>query len=431
MIFFELYGILVLLIFAFIMFYLQIARLIFPNQRILPKRSTSIFLHIKSITETDNLNTIVFWGTMTVSIFILKFIINIYILTNGVLINCFLYLSWAVLLILLITYNKKQLDFTFLDKISIIMIISGGIYQFFNLFLPNKNILTGIDRYLHSGTSFSVSLNAIYYFLTTNIVLSFFGCFIIQKQIDKSRDIKSIKYINYKGTDKIVTILSLSLSLIISLLLIGMEPKQLSVISGVVLAAVAFSLRDLIGNFIAGLILLWDDSIKQNNVISIQNYLSDYDEEPYGWIDEINMRYTVVKDRNNINLIIPNTVLISNPIINWTQYDNSVRIRLDVGISYNSDLEKAIKVIPLACRDEDRVLKESRYSPKVNVMRFNDSSIDLQLRFYIKDPKNGIRNIKSKIFRNVVKILKDNDIEIPYPQSDVHLDFNNSVVKDS
>ncbi len=424
---FEVYSIFIIISLSLVLQYLNLGLLFFPKEKesnFFPQNGKYIS-SFKLIFNSNNLNTILFW-TVNAILSVSFIIIYHYVLTDNLkYLKCFLIISWGILLTFLITYKKNRFNFNVLNQVTFLIVILGVLYQISLVVNPNQDILKNIDVFFGSKNKFSKLFYGIYYFLTLNSIFSFVGGFIIRRMIQKGKDKKRSGFINYKGTEKVVLIFSLSISLIISLLFLNMDFKELSFITAIVIGGVALSLKDLISNFIAGLILLWDNSIKQDNVISLQNYLSHFTEEPYGWIDEINMRFTVIKDRNNINLIIPNSVLISKPIINWTQYDNSVRIRLDIDISYESDLEKAIKVIPEACREEDRVLKESKYKPKVNVMRFSDSAIGLQLRFYIKDPKNGIRNIKSKIFRNVIKILKQNNIEIPYPQRDIHLDIKN------
>ena len=375
--------------------------------------------------DSSNLNAILFWLLLFVLSRLSLFVL-LPLKVDGFVITRTIYLiSWSIAALLMVSNNNPK--FSILDIVSVIFVVAGCIFQL--TFDASSLGVNSSESFFDPKDKIHVVLLSLYYFLNINLFLIFFGRFTIIKHKWNTQSIPralNSSSINYKGVEKIMAIISSSISLIVALLFMGMDYKNLSILTGFVTLGVTYALRDLITNFIAGLVLMWDESIKTNNVISIQNYLVDYDEEPYGWIEEVNMRYTVIQDRNNINLIIPNSVLINNPIINWTQHDNAVRIRLDVSIDYKADLEKAIKVIPEACKGEDRVLTASKYQPKVNVMRFNDSGIDLQLRFYINDPKNGIRNIKSRIFRNVFKILNDQKITIPFPQRDVHLDISKS-----
>lgn len=106
-------------------------------------------------------------------------------------------------------------------------------------------------------------------------------------------------------------------------------------------------------------------------------------------------------------------------MINWTFTNNLVRMKVPIGVSYDSDPHQCLKLVIAAAQSIDRVLSEPK--PVCHVLGFGDSSIDLELRFWISDPTNGVANVKSQVLLNIWDTFKENNIEIPYPQSDLHI----------
>jgi small-conductance mechanosensitive channel len=117
--------------------------------------------------------------------------------------------------------------------------------------------------------------------------------------------------------------------------------------------------------------------------------------------------------------LIPNENLITQEVVNWSFSDNKVRLRVPIGISYNSDVRKAIELIVGAATGVTRVLAHPL--PICQLTGFGDSSVDLELRFWINDPQNGTANVKSEILLQIWDSFHAEGIEIPFPQRDVHL----------
>ena len=162
---------------------------------------------------------------------------------------------------------------------------------------------------------------------------------------------------------------------------------------------------------VSGLILLLDRSIKPGDVIEIEG--------TYGWINSLRARYASVITRDGKEHLIPNEDLITNRVINWSFSDRNVRVRLPIGISYDADPREAIKLCLDAARSTSRALDNPE--PKCLMIGFGDNSIDLELRFWIDDPSNGVGNVRSEVMLAVWDRFKDAKIDIPFPQRDVHI----------
>ena len=210
---------------------------------------------------------------------------------------------------------------------------------------------------------------------------------------------------------KILKVVLISLSIVIGLNSFGIQLSSLTVLGGAIGLGLGFGLQKVISNLISGVILLLDKSIKPGDVISIG--------DTYGWINKLSARYVSVITRDGRENLIPNENLITNEVENWSFSDTQVRLRAPIGISYDADVRKAIELCKQAALNLDRVLKTP--PPQCPVKGFGDNSVDLELRFWIKDPAKGVTNIKSEIYLEIWDLFHEHNIEIPYPQRDIHI----------
>lgn len=192
---------------------------------------------------------------------------------------------------------------------------------------------------------------------------------------------------------------------------IGVDLTAFAVFSGAIGVGLGFGLQKIVSNFISGVIILMDRSIKPGDVVEVG--------ETYGWITSLGARFASVKTRDGTEHLIPNEEFIINRVVNWTHSDSAVRRKLPIGVSYDADIELALKLVAEAVAEVPRALKEPK--PNVLVRSFGDSSVDLEARFWIQDPQNGVSNIARDILRVVWRKFHENGIEIPYPQRDLHI----------
>lgn len=210
---------------------------------------------------------------------------------------------------------------------------------------------------------------------------------------------------------KIVRIVSIFIATIIAVSSMGVDLSALTVLGGAVGLGLGFGLQKVVSNFVSGIILLLDNSVKPGDVIEI--------DDTYGWINNLRARYASVITRDGTEHLIPNEDLITQRVINWSFTDNLVRHKIPIGVSYKEDPHECIRLVLEATNSIDRVL--SNPSPVCLLVGFGDSSVDLELRFWISDPSNGVGNIKSVVLLKVWDTFKENGIEIPFPQRDLHI----------
>jgi small-conductance mechanosensitive channel len=208
--------------------------------------------------------------------------------------------------------------------------------------------------------------------------------------------------------------------ILITMSSLGIDLTALAVVGGAVGVGVGFGLQKIVSNFISGIIILLDKSVKPGDVIEI--------DDVYGEIKSIGLRYISVLTLDGKEYIIPNEDLITQKVINWSYSDNLVRTSVSVGVSYNSNVEKAMELLEEAIDKVDRILKNP--SPRIFLNEFADSSVNIEVKFWIRDPENGINNIKSEVNKNIWSLFKENNIEIPFPQQDIHFKSLSPQVKD-
>lgn len=204
--------------------------------------------------------------------------------------------------------------------------------------------------------------------------------------------------------------LVMSIGIIVSFQFVGIDLSGLAVIFGLLSVGIGFGLQTIVANFIAGLVLLFERPIRVGDRITVG--------ETEGDVLEINLRSTTVKSLNNISIIVPNSEFISTNVINWSHGDQRVRLDLPVGVSYNSDLDLVIRTLQEVAEENPDILKKPQ--PEVNFTSFGDSAWNLELRVWINDPKI-YQQIRSDINCAIVRKFRRHQIEIPYPQRDLHV----------
>ena len=211
---------------------------------------------------------------------------------------------------------------------------------------------------------------------------------------------------------KILDILVPIIALLIALQVVGFNLATLTIFGGAVGLGIGLGLQRTISNFFAGFTLIADKSIKPGDVIEVG--------ETFGWVTQMNTRYVSVRTRDGTEHLVPNDRFIEDGVINWSHADKVVRLHVQFGVSYATrDLRGIKKMAEEEAVKMDRVLKTP--SPTCNLVEFGDSAVNFDLRFWINDPANGITNVKSTVMLMIWERLHDMDIEIPFPQRDLHI----------
>jgi potassium-dependent mechanosensitive channel len=200
---------------------------------------------------------------------------------------------------------------------------------------------------------------------------------------------------------------------------VGIDLSSLTILVGALSVGIGFGLQNIVSNFISGIILIFEKSIQVGHIIEIASGVR-------GKVSQINMRSSVITTFDNIDIIIPNATLIQNNVINLTFSDDIRRLNIPFGIAYGSDIDHVIKIILESLNSSSLTYIRStpEKAPKVRMTLMGPSSIDFELLVWISEnpDENGVGSSNMSDFLIFVyKTLQANDIEIPFPQMDVHL----------
>ena len=220
------------------------------------------------------------------------------------------------------------------------------------------------------------------------------------------------------GISKFTYFLLISLGILLGINAAGVDLTALTVLTGAIVFGLGFGIRDITANFVSGFVLLMDKSIKPGDVISFTQHTGTTSEN-FGWVQELRGRYVVVRDRDGVESLVPNQNLIINSVINWSYSDQRVRLRLPVMISYDDDPELALELLIKATSDHPRILRDP--GPVSRLMSFENYGMKLEARFWIRDPMNGVNNVRSDVNRKIWQLFKEHGIKSPVAQQEVRV----------
>ena len=195
----------------------------------------------------------------------------------------------------------------------------------------------------------------------------------------------------------------------IALTSVGVDLTAFTVFSGAVGVGLGFGLQKVVSNFVSGIIMLTDKSIKPGDTISVG--------ETFGWIRELRARFVSVVTRDGREYLIPNEDFVTQRVINWSFSDELVRLDVTFGVSYDCDPHQVSALAIEAAMGVGRVDVDRR--PVCWLTGFGESSLDFVLRFWIHDPQQGLTNVRGKVFLALWDAFKENGIKIPYPHREV------------
>jgi small-conductance mechanosensitive channel len=199
--------------------------------------------------------------------------------------------------------------------------------------------------------------------------------------------------------------------LFIALQVAGVNLNSLAVLGGALGIGIGFGLQAIASNFVSGLILLFERPIKVGDRVEVGDHNGD--------VIRIGARATWVRTNDNIVIVLPNTEFITSPVVNWTANDRQVRFLVPVGVSYSSDPKQVRELLLGVARGHADVLGHP--PPDVIFKGFGDSSLDFELRVWTKAMVDQAPMLKSDLYFAIFEAFRENAIEIPFPQRDLHL----------
>lgn len=200
-------------------------------------------------------------------------------------------------------------------------------------------------------------------------------------------------------------------AVLVSLSMVGIDMTALSVFTGALGVGLGFGLQKIASNYVSGFIILLDRSLRIGNIVQIG--------ADSGVVSQITTRYTVLRHPGGTEFIVPNEMLIGSVVQNQTYSDNTLRLSTAVGVAYDSDLELAMRLMVESAKRQPRVLTEP--PPSVLLTQFADSSINLELGFWVADPESGKMNVVSDINLAIWRAFREHGVQIPFPQREVRL----------
>lgn len=207
--------------------------------------------------------------------------------------------------------------------------------------------------------------------------------------------------------EKLVSIGVWIICVLVGIDILGIDLTALTVFSGAFGLAIGFGLQKTFGNFIAGIILLMDRSIKPGDVITV----NDGTTNTVGQVKKIGMRAVSVITRDKKEYLIPNENLMVNQVENWSYSSRDVRVHVALMVSPTTDLELAERLMLEAARSVDRVLANP--PPAAWITAFTGNGVAYEIRIWIEDPEEGLTNIRSEVLKRTWKLFQENGITLP------------------
>ncbi|OCB76151.1 mechanosensitive ion channel protein MscS [Flavobacterium crassostreae] len=208
----------------------------------------------------------------------------------------------------------------------------------------------------------------------------------------------------------LVKYLIIVIAIIVGLEMFGFNLSVLVAGSAALLVGVGLGLQNLFSDFVSGIILLVDSSVKVNDVLESNGLVCT--------VKEINLRTTTVLTRDDKYIILPNSDLTKNQLINWTHSDLTSRFDVSVGVDYSSNVNQVMQLLHQAVTEQEGILQDPK--PFVRFNEFGDSSLNFAIYFWSEDVFR-VENRKSELRIRIFELFQQNNITIPFPQRVVHL----------
>lgn len=237
---------------------------------------------------------------------------------------------------------------------------------------------------------------------TANVASDF-----LERRVRHSRDLTpSIQVL----IGKLIRLVLITFAILIVLSTVGIDFSALAFFSGAIGVGLGFGLQKIVSNLVSGIMLLADKSIKPGDVITVG--------DTFGWVGSMGARYTSVVTRDGREFLIPNEDFVTQRVINWSYSNDEVRLDVEFGVSYGADPHRVIALALEAIQSIPRILPSPK--PVCHFKAFGNSSIDFIVRFWIRDPVEGITNVRGLVLLALWDTFKREGIEIPFPQRDLN-----------
>ena len=215
-------------------------------------------------------------------------------------------------------------------------------------------------------------------------------------------------------------VLAIVILVITTLDLINVPITAFAFVSGAVAIGFGFGAQNIINNFISGWILMWERPIRIGDFLEVEN--------AKGTVEAINTRSTRIRRVDGVHMLIPNSVLLENTVVNWTLMDRLIRSSIRIGVAYGSPTKKVAELILQATQEQEPVLDDPK--PSVFFEDFGDSALIFEVNFWMNsNAERDARMTRSDIRFRMDELFAEHDIVIAFPQQDIHIDGSLSLIR--
>jgi small-conductance mechanosensitive channel len=210
--------------------------------------------------------------------------------------------------------------------------------------------------------------------------------------------------------NRLLNYVLLAIGLFVALDNLGFSITALAGLGAVLAVGIGFGLQNIAQNFVSGVILLLERPIKQGDFVEVG--------DTRGTVHSIRSRATVITTIDNVDILVPNSHFINDPVVNQTYSDRFVRVRVSVGVAYGSDTDTVRRTLSKVADETPEVVRRDQTT--VQFEEFGESSLDFTLVFWIAEPRDQNR-VASDVRFAIDRAFRSAGIEIPFPQRDLHL----------
>lgn len=283
----------------------------------------------------------------------------------------------------------------FLDSLYILNSVLGSLFEF----LEKPRVILNLTFSYSQIVVFFIAVYAAFFLANT---VSYFLA-MRDEQLADSRNKRFGSYI------LLIRLGILTLGFLIAVALTGISLDKITIVLGALTLGISFGLQNIVNNLVSGIILAFERPIQIGDTVQVGTM--------EGIVKEVGIRASKIQNWDGAEVIIPNGDMLAQHLINWTLSDKKRRVELIIGVSYNSDMDLVTKLIHEQLNEPEML----EHPPKrVFLQSFADNSVNFRVLFWVNDSSIWL-NIRDKVMRNIFKSFKKNNVEIPFPQRDLHI----------
>ncbi|MDR2243923.1 MAG: mechanosensitive ion channel [Burkholderiales bacterium] len=309
------------------------------------------------------------------------------------------------------------------SELAVTFIIWSLVVLYFFGILPGlKNELNSIVLPLGTDVSLWTLVKGIVVLILTVLATLWVADIIERRLLPKTQITHEASYNSRLLLARFLRALLLVVAVFLALQSIGIDLTLFALLGGAIGVGIGFGLQKIVANYIAGFAVLFEHAIKIGDMVTVDGH--------FGVVREVTARYVVIRNIEGVDAMVPNETLLTQTVFNHSSGQLEVRITLPIRVAYGTDLPLALRLMEQAATIEPRVVADGKRAPAAFIVDFGESSINLLLGVWVRDPENGTIRPRSSINLRLWNLFDQHGIEIPFPQREVRLLDQGSEVRD-